>query len=86
MSKKRLLYAQTRVLRWLQGRVKDQFVKAYIQTEIELLERIGFPINSNGMELVFEKRQRIIKQLPGQINLIEEKKQWESLIKKPTEK
>lgn len=72
MSKKRLLFGQIQVLRWLQGRVEDQFVRAYIQTEIELLQRIGYPINSSGSELTFEKTERKIKQLPGQLDIEEE--------------
>ena len=56
MSKKRLRFAQIQVLRWLQGRISDQFVKAYISNEIALLERIGYPINSSGTELVFENK------------------------------
>jgi hypothetical protein len=46
-------------------------VRAYIGTEIALLERIGYPINSSGTELVFPKRQKLPKILPNQINLDE---------------
>lgn len=72
MSKKRLQFAQIQVLRWLQGRISDQFVKAYISNEIALLERIGYPINSSGTELVFEKKPKINKPLPGQLELIDD--------------
>lgn len=71
MSKKRLRIAQIQVLRWLQGRIEDQFVKAYISNEIALLERIGYPINDRGTELTFEKKQKAVKQLPGQTNIME---------------
>lgn len=66
MSKKRLQFAQIQVLRWLQSRVEDQFVKAYIRGEIELLQRIGYPIADNGSELMFPKRGAKSKILPGQ--------------------
>lgn len=71
VSKKRLRHAQIEALRWIQGRVEDQFVRAYISNEIALLERIGYPINSSGTELVFKKRGRAPKQLPGQTNIME---------------
>jgi hypothetical protein len=71
VSRKRLRRAQTEALRWLQGRIEDQMVRAYIGTEIALLERIGYPINSSGTELVFPKRQKLPKILPNQINLDE---------------
>ncbi len=72
MSKKRLRIAQVEVLRWLQGRVEDQMVRAYISNEIALLERIGYPINSSGTELVFEKKVKTDKPLPGQMELIDD--------------
>lgn len=71
MSKKRLRIAQVQVLRWLQGRVEDQMVRAYISNEIALLERIGYPINDSGTELVFEKRKKKSEVLPNQISLIQ---------------
>lgn len=72
MSKKRLRHAQIEALRWLQGRVEDQMVRAYISTEIALLERIGYPINSSGTELVFEKKPKINKFLFGELELIDD--------------
>ncbi len=74
MSKKRLRIAQIQVLRWLQGRVEDQMVRAYISTEIALLERVGYPVNDSGGELTFPKRVKKDKVLPGQTTLIEEDK------------
>lgn len=71
MSKKRLHYAQVQALRWLQSRVEDQMVRAYISTEIQLLENVKYPINSSGTELVFEKRKKQPKVLPGQMDLTE---------------
>lgn len=72
MSKKRLHHAQVEALRWLQGRVEDQMVRAYISTEIALLRSIGYPINSSGNELTFPKREKTIKPLPNQLDMVEE--------------
>lgn len=74
MSKKRFLFAQIQVLRWLQGRVEDQMVRAYISNEIALLERIGYPIFSNGSPLEFPKKPKVEKPLPGQLELIDDGK------------
>ena len=72
MSRRRLLLAQVRALRWVQGRITDQFVKAYIQSEIELLERLGYPVDYNGSELVFPKREVKAKTLKGQLDIVKE--------------
>lgn len=71
MSKKRLSHAQIEVLQWLQGRIEDQFVRAYISGEIALLKRIGYPVNSSGTELIFETKKKTQKVLPGQTNIME---------------
>lgn len=71
MSKKRLHFAQLQALRWLQGRVESQLVRSHIQTEIEMLQRVKYPIDSSGRELTFPKREKKPNVLPGQIDITE---------------
>ena len=59
-------------MRWLQGRIEDQFVRAYVGREIDLLQRGNRPINESGAGLEFPKRVRKAKVLPGQTDIITE--------------
>lgn len=43
--------SQIAALRWLQGKIKGQMFKAFVQVHIESLGRIGYAIKQNGTQL-----------------------------------